>query len=204
MLYSSGRYKTYLFINSFCCCFSVIRYGPAGDMLSARETLTVCASSNCLQMIQKLCAFIWSEGVYYLIAECIDLSKALGSSEFCTVISSADSVLRPQSFYFANSHFLPQSHNNLYPTYVISQSKLSSTLRCRMSVGLKKSALTYSSHNLFHKARWKHCHTQDIFLHTSCGIFKWLLYLHIYQTDVFSRYDASHCFFSILRNECRI
>ncbi|RXN11768.1 hypothetical protein ROHU_029917 [Labeo rohita] len=38
--------------------FHHLRYGPAGVTLSARETLTACASSDCLQMIQKPCAFI--------------------------------------------------------------------------------------------------------------------------------------------------
>ncbi len=137
-------------------CFSVIRYGPAGVTLSVRETLTACASSDCLQKIQKLCAFIWSEGLYDFIPECIDLSEALGSSEFCTVISCAE-CFKTSIFLFCQQPLLTQSHNNLYPTDVISQSKLSTTLSRRMllvSRTKKKPALTYSSHFLFPKARW--------------------------------------------------
>lgn len=124
--------NTFLYstIESFCCCFSVIRYDPAGVTLCARETLTACASSDCLQMIQKLCFYlIWGSVWFYSSPECIDLSEALGSSEFCAVISCVDSVLRSQSFCFANTHFSP-SHITT-SVYRHDFSELN-TLRCRI------------------------------------------------------------------------
>lgn len=91
-------------------------------------------------------------------------------------------------FLFCQQPLLPQSHNNLYPTVVISQSKLSSTLRRRMllvSRTKKKnlhwpSPLTSCSPKQGEGYRWKHCHAQDMLLRSTCAIFKWLVYIHRY------------------------
>ncbi len=184
----NARYKAYLFISELnWIVFSVIRYGPAGVTLSARETLTACASSDCLQKIQKPCAFIWSEGLYDFIPECIDLSEALGWSEFCTVISCADSVLRPQSFYFANSRFSP-SHittSILQTWFLRANSWRHSVAGCYLSVGLKKTLhwptlLTSCSPKQGEGYRWKHCHSQDML---SCSICAILSGLFIYTAS---------------------
>lgn len=79
-------------------------------------------------------------------------------------------------FLFCQQPLLPQSHNNLYPTDMISQSKLSMTLIRRMllvSRTKKKTLhwptpLTSCSLKQGEGYRWKHSHSQDMLSRSIC------------------------------------
>ncbi len=119
-------------IESFCCCFSVIRYGPTGVTLSARETLTACALVWLSAEDSKALCFyliwgtVWFYSRVYRPVWSIRLIRILHCHLLCR------QYFKTSIFLFCQQPFLPQSHNNLYPTNEISQSMNSMTLRRRM------------------------------------------------------------------------
>ncbi len=187
-------------IESFCCCFSVIRYGPTGVTLSARETLTACALVWLSAEDSKALCFylIWGTVWFY--------SRVYRPVWSIRIISCADSILRLQSFYFANSRFFP-SHitTSIQQTrFLRANSRWYSGAGCYFSVGLKKTLHWPTPLTSCEGYRWKHCLSQDRLSRSISFIYKWLFYIQMHQTDIFSCYVASNSFFSILRHECRI
>lgn len=79
-------------------------------------------------------------------------------------------------FMFCQQPFLPSHITTSVYRHDFSEQTLVelNTLRCRMllvsSRIKKKKSLTYSSHFLFHRARWKHRHTQDVLLYSIWAI----------------------------------
>lgn len=155
--------------------------------------------------------------MYDFIPECIDLSEALGSSGFCTVISCADSFLRPQSFCFANSHFSPSHITTSVYRHDFSEQTLVelNTLRCRMllvSSRTKKKKKKFTDLFLSLPSPQGQVkalsHTRCVLMfHLSYYLNSWFTYTCIRQTSLFATcwFFSSLCYeHCILKVVCQV
>lgn len=115
-------------------------------------------------------------------------------------------------FLFCQQPLLPQSHNNLYPTDVISQSKLSTTLSRRMLLvsRTKKKPCTDLLLSLPVPQSKVRDTGENTVTHKTCShvlsvlfLSGWFIYTCIRQTSLVIMWHLA-VFFSILRHECRI